>query len=171
MLQVLEDGEAVHESTLQEIQVTGRLRQFEIPEMDHRLEGRLGDGVLLLGYDLNTEQIRPAEVVQVTLHWQALQEMAVSYTVFTHLLDPVGQIWGQMDSDPWRGKAPTTSWMVGEVITDPYEILVDADAPPGPYAIEIGMYDASTGRRLPAFVDGQREEGDRLLLHEVMVLP
>lgn len=76
-----------------------------------------------------------------------------------------------MDSVPLRGEATTTSWVAGEIISDQYDIVVDPEAPPGNYVIEIGMYDPSTGQRLPVFANGQREEGDRLLLEEVKVLP
>ena len=76
-----------------------------------------------------------------------------------------------MDSIPLRGEAPTTGWVSGEVIADPYEIVVDPEAPSGNYVIEIGMYDPRTGQRLPVFEHGQREEGDRLLLKEIKILP
>jgi hypothetical protein len=97
--------------------------------------------------------------------------MDVSYTVFTHLLDAEERVWGQMDSVPLRGEAPTTSWVSGEVIADEYEITVDAGAPPGDYAIEVGMYDATTGRRLPVSIDGRLLQGDRLVLGQIRVLP
>jgi len=61
--------------------------------------------------------------------------------------------------------------MEGEILTDEYEIVVNPEAPPGEYVIEIGMYDASTGERLPIHMDGQRLEGDRLLLGVVRVVP
>jgi hypothetical protein len=97
--------------------------------------------------------------------------MQVSYTVFTHLLDAEERIQGQMDSIPGRGEAPTTSWIEGEVITDEYEIVVDPEAPTGEYVVEVGMYDASTGQRLPIYSGGQRVEGDSLLLTTVQVVP
>jgi hypothetical protein len=40
--------------------------------------------------------------------------------------------------------------VAGEFIIDEYELVVEADAPPGEYILEVGMYDASTGERLPA---------------------
>ncbi|MFQ6059241.1 MAG: hypothetical protein ACE5MB_10245, partial [Anaerolineae bacterium] len=64
---------------------------------------------------------------------------------------------------------PTTGWLPGEVITDEYAIPVDSDAPPGDYVLEIGMYDALTGERLPVVVQGARVPGDRVLLGKVEV--
>jgi hypothetical protein len=170
-LRVLEGGRTIGQASLGRVQVRGRPHQFDVPEIQHPLEARLGDGVLFLGYDLSSEDVKPGDTLHLTLYWQALSEMQVSYTVFTHLLDANEGTWGQMDSIPLRSEAPTTSWVSGEVIADEYDITVDAGAPPGDYAIEIGMYDASTGQRLTIFTDRGREGGDRLLLGEVTIVP
>jgi hypothetical protein len=59
----------------------------------------------------------------------------------------------------------------GEVITDEYEIAINSDAPPGDYQIEVGMYDAATGLRLPLFdEDGTRLPGDRIPLDQVITV-
>jgi hypothetical protein len=65
---------------------------------------------------------------------------------------------------PQEGRAPTTSWLEGEVIVDTYQIPVRPDCPAGEYDIEVGMYHLETGRRLP--VDGR----DYLLLGKIKVL-
>jgi len=50
-------------------------------------------------------------------------------------------------------------------VADEYAIPVAPDAPPGTYVIEVGMYDAATGARLPVRnVEGQPVPGDRVLL-------
>jgi hypothetical protein len=170
-LRVLEGGRTIGQASLGRVQVRGRPHQFDVPEIQHPLEARLGDGVLFLGYDLSSEDVKPGDTLHLTLYCQALSEMQVSYTVFTHLLDANERTWGQMDSIPLRSEAPTTSWVSGEVIADEYDITVDAGAPPGDYAIEIGMYDASTGRRLPVSIAGRLLEGDRLVLGQIRVLP
>jgi hypothetical protein len=171
LLQVLEEGKTIGQTSLGRVEVRGRPHHFEVPGIQQPLEARLGDTLLLLGYDLSSEDVKPGEALHLTLYWQALQEMGVSYTVFTHLLDASERTWGQMDSIPQLGEAPTTSWVPGEVIADAYDIFVDAGAPPGDYVIEIGMYDATTGRRLLVSIDGQLLEGDRLVLGRIQVLP
>ncbi len=171
LLQVLEDGRVIVERQLGHLDVQGRSRDFAAPAPEFPMEARIGDGVLFVGYDLLVDQVAPDGPLEFTLYWQALEEMDVSYTVFTHLLDVDERVWGQADSIPLGGEAPTTSWLPGEVITDRYEIVVDPEAPPGAYVIEIGMYDATTGERLSIFVDDQRLEGDRLLLEEIRIAP
>jgi hypothetical protein len=171
LVHVLEGGRTIGQATLGRIEVRGRPHQFYVPEIQHPLEATLGDAVLLLGYDLSSDDVKPGDTLHLTLYWQALEETQASHTVFTHLLDASERTWGQMDSIPLRGEAPTTSWIPGEVIADPYEIAVAAGAPPGDYVIEIGMYDAITGRRLPVFADGQLLAGDRLMLEQIRILP
>jgi len=60
-------------------------------------------------------------------------------------------------------------WLLGEVIVDQYEVRVQPGAPPGQYVLEIGMYRAETGERLPILDDDGRVVGDQILLREVTV--
>ena len=94
-----------------------------------------------------------------------------SSLVFTHLHDAVEGVRGQRDSVPVRGDRPTTGWAAGEVIVDPYEMPVNADAPPGAYRIEIGMYDPATGDR-PTMTreDGAPIHERRILFEEAIVV-
>jgi uncharacterized membrane protein len=171
LMEVLKAGATVGEASLGHLEIQGRPRLFAAPEIQHPLEARVGEGALLLGYDVSNDELRPGDSLRLTLYWQALDEMPISYTVFTHLLDAEAHVWGQSDSIPLRGEAPTTSWVPGEIIADPYDVVVDPDAPPGDYVFEIGMYDATSGQRLTVSADGLRAEGDRLLLGEVKILP
>lgn len=170
-LGVLDGEELLGEVLLGQVEVRGRAHQFVMPDIQHPLRARPGEGTQFLGYHLDSNQVAPGETLRLTLYWQALSEMDVSYTVFTHLVDRENRIWGQMDGIPGGGEAPTTSWVEGEVITDQYELVVDPEAPPGQYVIEIGMYDATTGERLPVFSNGQELEDNRLLLGMVDVVP
>jgi 4-amino-4-deoxy-L-arabinose transferase-like glycosyltransferase len=133
-----------------EVQATERV--FAAPEVRHRVEGaNLGNKVALYGYDLSAEVLHPGDALYLNLYWQALEPMDTSYTVFTHLLDEGSQVRGQMDGVPLGGARPTTGWVPPEYLRDQYQLVVDSDAPPGEYLIEVGMYDASTPdfRRLP----------------------
>ena len=149
----------------------GRQRVFTLPQMQNAMEAQLGDHVALLGYDVFPVAINPGQIIHLTLYWKALSEPDRSFTVFTHLLDAEERIWGQKDGVPGDGALPTISWVEGEIIADEYDIVVDPEAPPGEYVVEVGMYDASTGQRLPIYSGGQRVGGDRLLLTTIQVLP
>jgi hypothetical protein len=167
---VSEGEELLGEMALGGVEVRGRARQFSIPQIQYPMEARLGEGIGFLGYDLAIHRATSGETLQLTLYWQALEETEVSYTVFTHLLDTEERIWGQRDSVPGGGEAPTTSWVEGEIIADRYEIMVDLGAPPGEYVIEIGMYDPITGIRLPAYDTTHAAPlQDRILLQPVRI--
>jgi 4-amino-4-deoxy-L-arabinose transferase-like glycosyltransferase len=156
--------------TLTQVSIVGQSRQFTVPEtIQHRLDANLGDRVSLLGYDLMQDAVPAGGSVHLTLYWQALTTMQTGYTVFTHLLGSDGHVWGQKDSVPLQGFYPTTAWLSGEVVADPYVIEVPADAPVGEYVLEVGMYAAASGERLPALdASGQRVD-DRVLLPPVRV--
>ncbi|TKJ30718.1 MAG: hypothetical protein CEE40_04290 [Chloroflexi bacterium B3_Chlor] len=170
-LKVMKGMVSLGEASLGEVEVRGRTHYFTLPEMQYSLELMVGDEIRLLGYDLDDAEVRAGEVVWLTLYWQAVGEMDVSYTVFTHLLDGRNQIWAQKDSIPGGGSLPTTSWIEGEVIADVYDLVVDAHAPPGDYALELGMYDVATGQRLPIYDAAGELLGDRVLSEAIRVLP
>jgi hypothetical protein len=149
---------------LDQVQVQGRARLFEPPPVDHPLAISVGEAFRLVGYELAEDVISTGKDLRLTLYWQAGAETDTSYTVFTHLLDANSRIWGQKDSVPGEGAAPTTGWLRGEVIVDKYRIEVDDDAPVGEYVIEIGMYEPTTGQRLPVFDEAGAPLGDRILL-------
>lgn len=133
------------------VEVKGRARSFTPPPIEHPLEFRWGEVVRLLGYDLEPTEVESGGSLHLTLYWQALATMEASYTVFIHLLDEEGGLQGQRDSIPGGGSLPTTGWVIGEVITDRYDISIASDAPPGRYRLLVGMYEPTSGKRLPVY--------------------
>jgi len=152
---------------LGQIEIEGRERSFQLPEPEHPLAMQLGESITLLGYDLEPRNLRPGDVLHLTLYWQAQALMNTSYTVFVHLLDDGGQIQAQRDSVPVAGALPTTGWAEGEFIADGYEIAIPADAPMGLYSLAVGMYDAATGERLPTVDENGQPHRDRILLTDI----
>jgi len=147
------------------LEVRGRAHQTEPPvSVPYPLTVRLGDGIRLLGYSLDEQEVVAGGTVGLTLYWQALSEMDTSYTVFNHLIDGENRIWGQKDAVPGAGTLPTSSWISGEYVVDEYQIVVQADAPSGQYVIETGMYDLETMTRLPIVNEKGTVVGDRILL-------
>jgi hypothetical protein len=61
---------------------------------------------------------------------------------------------------PLHNQAPTTCWIPGEIITDPYTLTLPSDAPLGTYTLYTGMYFWKTGERLP--VEGPNVTPDGL---------
>jgi len=164
------ESELLREVELGTIHVSQRERAYEVPQMEHQLGWRLGEGIKLLGYDVD-ERVKAGQTLTLTLYWQCVSQMDESYTVFTHLLDENNAIRGQSDSLPAAGEAPTTTWIEGEVITDPHEIVAHTQGHTGRHVIEVGMYELQSGQRLPVYDAQQNLVGDRILLHEIAVRP
>jgi len=116
-------------------------------DIEQHVEASLGDGIRLLGYNIESG-LRPGDNLHLTLFWQALSKMDRAYTVFTHLVDEEGRMWGQKDNPPVDGFYPTSWWDEGEIVRDQYNLVISPDAPLGEYWIEVGMYLAETGERL-----------------------
>jgi 4-amino-4-deoxy-L-arabinose transferase-like glycosyltransferase len=141
----------------------------------HPLEIDFGDGVRLLGYDLEAEGLQPGGTITLTLYWQAQKPLARRYKVFTHLLGEFFNagsgnfLWGQKDSEPVNGMRPTSTWRTGEVIVDSYVIPLLDHAPTGRYTVEIGLYDPATGGRLPVLDEEGHFVADHLVLTHLFV--
>lgn len=163
---------------LAEVRVITSTRRYIAPPLAFLVEKDLGDAIRLLGCDVPVEGevlgvttapggsvlVERGDVLPLTLYWQMLRPVKKSYTVFTHLLDEDGQLRAQKDSVPVQGTYPTSEWVEGEVVEDSYRIAVASDVPPGHYQIEVGLYDAATGQRLPLTSEGQETGRDRILL-------
>jgi hypothetical protein len=149
---------------LTEVSILGREHDHLEPAVSHPLQVRFGESVVLIGYDLEAQQARPGDKLGLTLYWHALSPVDKSYTVFVHLLDADEVIQGWGDSLPGGGTLPTTSWLAGEYLQDRHEIAVKPEAPSGEYLIEVGLYDAISGVRLPVLDEEGQVQGDRVLL-------
>jgi uncharacterized membrane protein len=143
--------------------------RFARPPIEYSVEANLGNQVKLLGYALATETVRPGEPLVLTLYWQATAPMETSCTVFTHIMDERGTIKAQRDGLPVEGTRLTTHWRSGEIVIDPYEIMVGPEVAPGGYVIEVGMYQLESGQRLEVIgTDGQVLD-NRVILQEIQV--
>jgi hypothetical protein len=145
--------------------IQGREHPTEAPEsIAFPMSLQLGDTIRFVGYDLDTQDVSAGGTLHLTLYWEALTEMETSYSVFNHLIDGENKIWGQKDGVPGGGTLPTSGWITGEYVVDEYDIVVQADAPPGEYVLETGMYDLATMTRLPVVDAEGGVIGDRILL-------
>ncbi|MFH1313898.1 MAG: hypothetical protein ABIJ00_11835, partial [Candidatus Eisenbacteria bacterium] len=109
-----------------------------------------GGAIELIGYDLSLKAVKAGEQLTLVLYWTAVAPVAKELTVFNHVIDGEGRIWGQHDSQPMQGRCPTSVWSPGEVIQDKHTIILDPQAPPGIYRVFIGLYDLSSGDRIRA---------------------
>ena len=85
----------------------------------------------------------------IKLYWRASASQETRFTVFTQLLGPDGQLYGQHDSPPGYGTLSTDRWQPGQLIPDEHRFFVADNARPGDYQLLIGFYNPLTGERVP----------------------
>jgi len=137
----------------------------------HHLDWQLGDHIHLQGYRLSSSSFSAGDTLMVTLFWQSDHRMTQDYHIFVHLLDAEGRLVAQHDGVPVRGERPTWSWWDGEVIQDEHMLVTDPALPAGAYTLSVGMYEFSTGVRLPVVSStGERLPNDSISLQEIQII-
>ncbi|MFQ5434920.1 MAG: hypothetical protein ACE5FD_08595 [Anaerolineae bacterium] len=118
-------------------------------EMATAVNLTFGEHIQLIGYTLGETELKPGEIVQVTLFWQTAVPLDTRYKVFLHLVDENQNLVAQRDSEPVGGLGLTTTWTPGATIVDNHGLLVPADAD-GRYSLILGLYDITNpASRLP----------------------
>jgi hypothetical protein len=115
---------------------------------------------------------RAGQPIHLTLTWRGLASPRDSYTVFVHLMDAGNRPVAGHDDTPLGGSFPTylwfPKWLPGQMVDDPYRLVVPPDLPSGDYYLEVGMYGMTSHRRLPV-VNLAGLAGDRVILGPVQV--
>jgi hypothetical protein len=165
----LNDGEQITSESY--IQLIDRWqRQFEVPSMQHVVDANFANQVKLMGYDVGANRAKPGGGIPLTLYWQGLDWMGDDYTIFTKLLAADQTVHGGRDRLPQEGYH-TLYWAPGEIITDPFGVPVDADAPDGIYTINVGLYKEVNGQAvsLPLVQNGQPVDVDSINIGPIKI--
>jgi hypothetical protein len=155
------DGKSVF--PLFAIRIEDRPVLRRLPAGLNGIEADFGEEIGLRGYRIDGEA-RPGEDLQISYAWYARAAPSAIYAVFNHLISEDGQTVTQIDGWPQEGRMLSIQWRPGEYIGDHHTLTIPPDAPPGPYVIRLGLYDAATGTRLPVYLNGQRLTGDYLTI-------
>jgi len=70
------------------------------------------------------------------------------------LTDADGKLVGQSDQPPEGGAYPTSLWVPGDVVRDSHQLEIDEASASGACVLSIGMYNSTSGERLPAYGRG-----------------
>ncbi|MFN8454814.1 MAG: glycosyltransferase family 39 protein [Anaerolineae bacterium] len=149
---------------LTQVTTVDRPHNFEPPAPQISLNVNFSDQARLVGLDLPQTSLKRGDTLPLTLYWQGLAGMERSWSVFVHVVDGQGNIKAQQDQIPGEGQFPTTGWLPQEYLVDPYHVVIPADIPSGQYWLEIGLYDANDGNRLPVVDEGGQARDNRVVL-------
>lgn len=130
----------------------------EIKE-DKYLKVNFSDQIMLLAFRLERTDMGH----RLVFFWECLDTVNQDYKVFVHFYSFDGRVLLTADHHP-HAKYRTNEWRKGEVIKDELDI---ASPLPETFHIYIGLYEGSTGVRLPVkdkpVTDPDNEEGVRIL--------
>jgi hypothetical protein len=102
---------------------------------------QFGPGIALLSAQTAT---LATGVFQLNLAWQARQDLAANDEIALRLRDVAGAEWTAADAQLAYGYYPTSMWRPGEVIPDFYRLKLPDGTPPGPYTLDLSLYDPAT---------------------------
>jgi hypothetical protein len=128
-----------------------------------------GGKILLVAAELGSDRIRPGELLPITLHWKPLRVMEEDYTITVQLLGPDGRLHGQVDAWPVQGTMPTSRWLPGQEITDPYQVALLPGSPPGQYQVIVGIYLLATMERVLVIDEAGNPVGDHYVVGKIEV--
>jgi uncharacterized membrane protein len=129
-----------------------------------------GGQVRLDNWLFDGENLAPGAHTPITFAWYALQQPAMDFSVFVHLLDGSGNRVAQLDWQPrdaW-GPRPMTTWRTGQTILDEQVLPLPVDLPPGAYDLILGVYDWQSGERLP--LNGANARPDQTVHLQTVVI-
>lgn len=117
-----------------------------------------GGEILLSAYEIPRLQFKPGEAIRLVFFWQPLAVPPADYNLFIHLTTAQGGIVSEINTQPLGGSRPTGTWQIGEVIVDPYQLVVPATTPPDNYQIRVGFFNPQTNTRVPILEAGRAEK-------------
>jgi hypothetical protein len=101
------------------------------------------------------------------LLWQVLWLSPDDTHFFVHAVDKEGQIWGQQDAVGY----PTAYRRKGDRVVNRFHITISADAPPGPYGAEVGLYLFPEVINVPVIDEAGHPVADAVVLGPVIRTP
>ncbi len=118
------------------------------PTTTRPINARLNHNIDLLAINL-LDPIEAGRAVPVEFIWQPTNTPQADYNLFLQLLNINGALVAQHDSPPNGGYSPTSTWPPNQQITSRHALSLPADLTTGAYRLIAGLYNPTSGERLP----------------------
>ncbi|RLB57507.1 MAG: hypothetical protein DRJ42_00230 [Deltaproteobacteria bacterium] len=139
---------------------------FEEPPDDlHGITATFGDGLEMIGSDMETETIQRHEFF-CTTWWRAPGPRPADTHFFIHMESTDARI--AYDHIPGDWMYPADRWREGDIIENRILVQVPPGYPAGEYRVYLGIYNPSTGERWPVTNNSDISD-NRVLLGTVSV--
>ena len=99
----------------------------------------------LVGYDIDNREGAPGDAINLTLYWQALEDIESDYLVQVKLVDDQGRDLTSIERRPAAGESSTSDWRSGQQFQDNHSLSIPPDTPAGRYTIVISLINALDG--------------------------
>jgi len=132
-----------------------------------------GGEILLSAYEIPRLQYKPGEAIKLVFFWQPLAVPAANYNVFIYLTTAQGGIVSKVEAQPQANSRLTSSWQIGQVVVDSYQLAIPATTPADNYQIRVGFYNPQTNNtRLPVLEPGRAQQDNlgALIIRTIQVI-
>jgi hypothetical protein len=114
------------------------------PSLPHETSVLAAFGPAIQLHGATVAQFTPGRLA-VRLAWSTERPVAANHGISLRLLDAEGQRRVSLDTQPGYGFLPTSLWRPGELVTDPYILVLPDDLPSGGgYQMEVVLYQVPT---------------------------
>jgi hypothetical protein len=128
-----------------------------------------GGAVSLIGWQVHTPQVKAGQTVEVVTYWHINTSYNREAAMFTHLLggDSAHPVLAQQDVLD----VPSYYWLPGDAFAQVHRLIIPADARPGVYPLEVGLYTPDDQKRLPLLDVSGNPIGDHASIGSITVAP
>lgn len=116
---------------------------IELQDWSVRVQSRLGDDLVLMGYSQDREEAASGQEMLLSFGWQAQRPPQSDYTVQLELVTANGQVVAQWSALPGREHFPTTRWQAGQFIRSQILVRVPGRVESGEYRWRLTLLDGN----------------------------
>lgn len=158
------DGDRVIVTRLAGMLATAR------PSVEHELNAKVSPEISLLGFDLLDNIYTLSDDNWLTLYWQADADVGTDYVIGVQLVDPDGKEIAYWLGRPVTSGYPTSEWITGEIIRDPWLLKLPPAVLPGDYELRLTLFDGETGLAVNQLTLGEVPVAERPRSFDVPVM-
>ena len=117
------------------------------------VEAAFENHLKLVGYQ--GSDLQPGSPLKVTFYWQPAQRIERDVELIGQLYDPNrDEVVALIHDWPLNGVYRVRAWQPGQAMPLSYSLPIPGDLPPGPYQLNVGVFDLIARERIP-LVSGQ----------------
>ncbi|MEZ4767134.1 MAG: glycosyltransferase family 39 protein [Caldilineales bacterium] len=127
------------------------------------LNHECGDGIVLAGYRLNGDTVRPGQPLDITLYWQASKSQTTNLDLSLNAYGYRDENVAKLDTWPGGGLRPTSFWEPGVLYADGWRIATNP-ASASPTTMKLGvswdtdLLDPAKSSPVVCYVDGKSQK-------------